>query len=88
MVKGDSVHDISKFGDNQSMLRISMMLDLVKLSMGFEINSYFIQISRIALEIWQSVKGDSVHDISKFGDNQSMLGISLMLDLVKLEHGI
>ena len=57
MVKGDSVHDISKFGDNQSMLGLSLMLDLMKLSMGFEINSYFIQISRIALEIWQSVKG-------------------------------
>ena len=52
MVKGDSVHDISKFGDNQSMLRLSLKLDLVKLSMGFEINSNFIQISRIPLGIW------------------------------------
>ena len=34
----------AKFEDNQSMLGISLMLDLVKLSMGFEINSYFIQI--------------------------------------------
>ena len=51
------MHDISKFGDNQSMLGISLMLDMVKLSMGFEINTYFIQISRIALGIWQSGQG-------------------------------
>ena len=51
MVKGDSVHDISKFGDNQSMLGISLMLDMVKLSMGFEINSYFIQISRMSWDL-------------------------------------
>ena len=87
VVKGVSVHDISKFQDNQSMLGISLMLDLVKLSMGFEINSNFIQISRIALGFGRVVKGVSVHDISKFEDNQSMLGISLMLDLVKLSMG-
>ena len=57
MVKGDSVHDISKFEDNQSMMGISLMLDLVKLNMGFEINSNFIQILRIALGIWQSGQG-------------------------------
>ena len=57
MVKGDSVHDISKFEDNQSMLGISLKLDLVKLSMGFEINSDFIQISGIALGIWHSGQG-------------------------------
>ena len=54
MVKGDSVHDISKFEDNQSRLGISLMQDLVKLSMGFENNSDFIQISGIALGIWHS----------------------------------
>ena len=57
MVKGDSVHDISKFENTQSMLRLSLKLDLVKLNMGFEINSNFIQISRIALGIWQSGQG-------------------------------
>ena len=52
MVKGVSVHDISKFEDNQSMLGISLMLDLVKLSMGFEINSYFIQIHSLKDSAW------------------------------------
>ena len=66
MVKGVSVHDISKFEDNQSMLGISLMLDMLMLNMGFENNSYFIQISRLALEIWlRLVKGASVDDISQ-----------------------
>ena len=51
------MHDISKFGDNQSMLRISLMLDMMKLNMRFEIYSSFHSISRLVLEIWQSGQG-------------------------------